>query len=393
MSGGWKRVGRNLFLLALFALLVGRTVLRAKPFLNWDVLVYMALALEWEVDDPVEVHRRTYAAAEDELSLPEFRWLTSSQLMRARYEDPAAFHEHLGFFRSRAGYTGILALLHRAGVPLTGTVHVLSLGAWVAFALLFLVWASRHLPFWAAVPASLFFAHAPPLLAATSYATADGPAALVLLAGIYCLHERRSIAAGGALLALSVLLRTDAIVFVLAWTVLVLLFERTDRALCRGLLVTSVASLVAFFGVTAWAHDYGWWRLFQVSFIAKSLHPSALSSTPDLGTYFAVLSDIASAMPGNGYFETERTVVGSTLAFTYAGFALAGIVFLGRSGGRARSSVLLSALTLATLARWILFPRLWDRYHVLFYAAVPLVLLSAAMGVLRRDAPEVHVAR
>jgi hypothetical protein len=64
-----------------------------------------------------------------------------------------------------------------------------------------------------------------------------------------------------------------------------------------------------------------------------------------------------------------------------------------RAKHRQREVALLLALVAATLARWVLFPRLWDRYHVLVYAAVPLVLLSAATGFFARDEREVDVAR
>jgi hypothetical protein len=369
-------------------------VWRAIPFANWDMLVYMALALEWEEEDPLEVHRRTYAAAQAELAPVAFEMLTSTGMRKARYEDPASFHEHLGFFRSRVLYTGLLSLVHRSGVRLTEAAHVVSLAAWVATAFLFLAWTSRHLSFWIAAAASLLLAHAPPLLAATSYATADGLAALVLLAGIWALQERRALALGGALLVVAVLVRTDAIVFVAGWGVCALLLERGDRALVRTLLATSAACLVAYAGVTLWAGDLGWWRLFQVSFLAKSRHPSELPSTPDLAVYWDIVSQAAGALPWNGYLETERTVVGSTLAFTYAGFALAAIAVLARRRGPYGAPLaLLLALPLATLARWILFPRLWDRYHVLLYAAVPLVLLSAAAALLERNEPEVADAR
>jgi hypothetical protein len=393
MSGGWKRSAGKLFVLALFALVLGRTVARAKPFLNWDLLVYMALALEWEESDPLEVHRRTYAAAESELSAPEFRWLTGTGMMKARYEDPAAFHEHLGFFRSRVLYSGLLALVKRTGVPLTRVAHAVSLAAWVLCAVVFLAWTSRHLPFGIATATSILFAHSPPLLAATSYATADGLAAVVLLAGIWAFHERGARLLGGTLLVLAVLVRTDAIVFVLCWAGLALLLERGARARVRALLATAAAGLVAYAGVTLWAGDLGWWRLFQVSFLTKSLHPAELSSTPDPGVYGAVVSAVLSALPGNGYLETERTIVGSTLALAYAGFVVAGVVLLRRAGSRGPALTLLIALVAATLARWVLFPRLWDRYHVLFYAALPLVLLSAAAASLRPARGEVDVAR
>ena len=104
----------------LALLLLGRTVQRIPPLWNWDVLGYMALALEWTEDDPVEVHRATYDAARSDLEPAVFRELTDQrvEVRRARFQDAEAFTEHIAFYRARVLFTLLTRLLHGAGAPL-----------------------------------------------------------------------------------------------------------------------------------------------------------------------------------------------------------------------------------------------------------------------------------
>ncbi len=393
MNARWKRALGNLFLFVLFALVLGRTIARARPQYNWDMLAYMALALEWQLDDPVEIHERTYAAARAELPPLAFQSLLLPGVMQQRYQDAQAFQEHIAFFRARVLYTGIVSVLHRAGVPLAKATHVVSLGAWALLALLGLWWTSRHLPFWAAVLVSLGLAHAPPLLNVASYSTPDALATAVTAAALYAVLERRSWLAGAVLALLALSARTETIVFLVLWTGASVALDRVQRPPSKALALFLAASLAVYLGLASFSGEYGWWPIFQVSFVEKTLHPSELPRTVDLAVYRQVLAEQLGEIPGNGYFETERSVVGSTLVFVYAGLALAGIVVverLRRLGDRPalRGHIALLVALLATcFARFALFPKLWDRYLIVFYAAVPLVLLSLAANAKRGERP------
>ena len=97
MQSRWLRGLIGLAALALFFLGLARTVrqLALHPELNWDMLPAMALALEWETKDPVELHQRTYALAKAELAPEVYAQLTAPGVRAVRAEDPAAFHEHV----------------------------------------------------------------------------------------------------------------------------------------------------------------------------------------------------------------------------------------------------------------------------------------------------------
>ncbi len=393
-STTWKRAVPTVLGFLVFVAVLGRTLWRAPPVHNWDMLGYMALSLEWGVGDPVEVHRRTYEAARAELPPEVFQDLVASGVRRERFEDPAAFHEHLPFYRARVLYTGLVALVHAAGVPLVQATHGVSLGAFALLAILMFLWVSRSLPPRAAVPVALALAHAPPLVNTACWATADALATGAILFGTYFALERRSWLAAWTFLVLSILARPDSIVLAVLWGAALCAVPRPDRPSVKALALGLAACFLSYLGVQAHAGEYGWWPVFQISFLEKSIHPSELPTAVDLAVYRDVIARQLAALPGEGYFMTEENVTGSTLVFPYASLAFVGLVLslvhrarAARPGAIAGRAALLAALLLMLPLRWFLFPQLWDRMLAVFYASVPLVLLSIVSLALEARAP------
>ena len=326
--------------LALFVAFVARTVgqLARAPALNADMLPAMALALEWEVEDPVELHRRTYALARAELPPERYAQLTSTGVLRARADDPAAFHEHLPFFRSRALYTLAVWALHGLGAPLSGATWWVPLASYALCAGLFLAWAARHL---ALAPATLFalgLAFTPALLNQARLSTADGLATLLTCLGAWLLLERRSFAPGAGCLTLAIAARPDAAILVGCCVVaLVALVPRAERPGFGMLGAWLALSAALLFGLRSFAGEYGWWPLIQISFVEKAVHPAALPTAVDWGEYGAILARQVSGIPSGGYGVTPSgEVTGSSLVFPYAALAVLGLGFaLSREIGRA----------------------------------------------------------
>ncbi len=376
----------------LALLLLGRTVQRIPPLWNWDVLGYMALALEWTEDDPVEVHRATYDAARSDLEPAVFRELTDQrvEVRRARFQDAEAFTEHIAFYRARVLFTLLTRLLHGAGAPLPYAVWWLSLAAFAGTALLICRWLAGRTSLWSAVLGGLLLAHAPPLLVTARFATADGLGTLLACLGAYFLLERRRARVGAALLTISILTRPDAVILIGILAVALLWFERgaADRLGLRFHGLWLLASALAYLGVQSFAGEYGWWPLFQISFAGKAVHPAALPTEVDWTLYRAVLDAKLAEIPGGGYWSTPRLVSGSTFAFVYLGF---GVIALGLLGRRLRDPrfgrhlALLAALGATYFLRWFLFPQLWDRFLAPVYVLVPLVIVSLVALARERD--------
>lgn len=382
---GWKKAVLGLLTLVLFAGLLARSArqLAQAPRLNWDMLPAMALALEWEEPDPVALHRRTYAAAREELSARDFQALVAPGVRQARAQDPAAFHEHLAFYRSRVLYTLAVQGAHRLGVPLTAATWWVSIASWAGCGVLFLVWARRHLPLPLAAAFALGLASLPPLLSLACTSSADGLALLLTCLGAWALVERRSFALGTAFLLLALGARSDAVIL-LGLAVLAFLagLPREERPSRRAVALALGLGAALTLGLRRFGGEYGWWPLIQISFVEKAVHPSALPTAVDWSEYLAILARQLALLPGDGYVQPASEVTGSTLVFLWLALAAIGL-WLGARERRVRA--LLAALLAAYLLRFLLFPQIWDRFYAPFYALVPLGLLSL-LGAARASA-------
>lgn len=382
MAARWRSRLGGALLIAVFLALIARTVAWTadRPTYNWDMLCYMALALAWEVDDPVEIHRRTYDAAREQIDRRNFRRFTHGGIppgiRTARYEDPAAFYEHIAFYRSRIFYTLPIYIAHKAGAPLTAATWWLSLAAFALTALLVLVWTAGHLPLWLAVPASLGLMHAPPLAELAGYSTPDALYLLFTCAGIYALVERRSLPIAAILLTASVGVRPDGVILVGFLAPLLWLAEPPEtRPSLRFEAVWIAAAIVFYFALNAFGGSYGWWPLFTITLVELKLHPSELPTQVDLGTYWEVL-------------RTKVAGTRDSYVFPFLALALVGLFLWRRyfpTPRAARCAAVLIALLATFVVRYLLFPELWPRFIALYLALVPLLLLSMAPGGRRGD--------
>ena len=261
----WQKGLLSALALVLSALVLARTIAQANqaPALNWDMLPAMALALAWEENDQVEVHRSAYQHARDELAPETFRELTAPGVRQARSQDPAAFHEHLAFYRARVLYTLAVLVLYKLGAPLAAATWQVSLGAYALSSVLFALWARRRMPLALASIFALGIAHTPGLLKLASYSTADGMATFLLCLGAYLLVERRAFPAAALVFTLSILARPDSVILIFFLALALFLFEERERRpgipALAGWLALSAA---AYLAVQRFAGEYGWWPLF-----------------------------------------------------------------------------------------------------------------------------------
>jgi hypothetical protein len=370
----------------LCALFLLRTLrqLAAHPEQNWDMLPAMALALEWEEHDPLELHRRTYAAAQAELPPATFQALTSQGVTRVRAQDAAAFHEHLAFYRARALYSLSVYALHRLGAPLSAATVWVSIGSWTLLALLALLWAARYLPFALAALLALGLAHTPALLNQAGTSSADGLATLLTCAGAWAVLERRRPGLAAVFFLLALGARTDTVILLgLLSAACFLVRVEEPRPSVRALALFLAGASGIYVGLGRFAGEYGWWPLMQISFIEKSVHPSELPTAVDWSAYFGILERQLASLPGEGYVTTGAgEVTGSTLALLYGVLAVLGIAAAWPAARQERRyAALLVALLVTYVVRFPLFPQLWDRFLAPVYVLVPLCLLA----ILRTD--------
>ncbi|MDP3897497.1 MAG: hypothetical protein Q8Q62_12555, partial [Mesorhizobium sp.] len=230
-----------------------------KPDYNWDMVAYIATALEDRSADPVELHRRTWELVDAGVSeVQDYHLKYGNPYNRHQWENPADFQSQLSMYRVKVGYVGLLRLLEPAVGPVTAST-LLSVLPSMGFGLLCLWWLWREGAIQGAVVVM------PMLLLAdysrmTSAATPDILLALVSLAAIYSLMRGRD-ALGCVLLFVSVFVRPDSIILVFAVLIAAVLFGWRKTPF----VVTFVASLIAGAAISKFGGHPGWWAHFYFS--------------------------------------------------------------------------------------------------------------------------------
>jgi hypothetical protein len=376
--------------LALVAFLgiVARTfeLLRHAARPSAELSVYMALALEWEEKDPLELHKRTFELARTELTPEAFRELTT-KATAASLQDPEVFRERLPSHRGEVLYSILLRWLQQMGQPLSAVASWIPLAAYAMLALLALAWAIGHAPLGAAAMIALGIALTPALVHQASEVGPGGLAALFVCMGAFFMIERRLFAFGAAILTLAIAVHGDALLFVPALALaLFLCMPRLERPPLFGILAWIALSVAGYVALQRFAGDPGWWARFQEEFVDATSRPAEAVRAFDWEVYRQVLTRQLEALPGEGSGIAPAPGLGGALLLFYAVLALLGLAIGLRMRARhGREAGLLLALLLAGAVRFLLFPSLSGGAWVPFYVLVPLALLTIVVRELRRE--------
>lgn len=362
---------------------------------NWDLVAYTGLVHELETTlegvDPAEraaeVHRRTYEDLEAELPPNAFDRLTAHPRYRGHRawewgrdvtRDPQAFSAALDLYRGRVGFTALVFLVHRTGVPPVRAVRVASLAGYAALVVLLWAWIGSRFrgrrPPWSGPLASLVGAMAlglsAPLAGVARLWTPDLASAVFLLGGLCALLSLPRALPAVLLFVAAVLLRPDhalAIAFVLAAaSVTPGLVHRTRRTVVA---IAAIGFPILYLALGAWSGHPGWAALFHFTFVEERV---------DLAGVGVGWTEYAGAFTG----LADRFGESASVLFFVLGILLS--VTLARRddvGSPAESRVLL-ALLVAFALRFLLFPALWPRLWI----PLDLFVLTVLCGVLgRRD--------
>ncbi|NOT32286.1 MAG: hypothetical protein HOP15_17710 [Planctomycetes bacterium] len=365
-----------------------------RPALNFDLVDYVALALEWVEDDPEAVHRRTYEVLAAELPPDVFVDFTSggSPTAAGPYreriaKDWEAFDANLGFHRGRYLYTATVCGLNALGVPLVAATAVPNLIFWGLTALFVLFWATRHFALGPAAVFALGILYSPPVLSLVPASTPDGMATFLVVLSLYLVLEQRAFLASATLLTLAILVRSD---FVLisggVAAALFLLVERSRRPSNGSLLAWLAICLVLYLAVSRSARDPGWWAAFSCAWIRVGDFDEVIPFEPRL--YLLGMKERLAGLSYHGYDGASdgSFVRGSNFVLTYCAAAAGGIALALRSRLKAFDVhvAVLAGLLVATAVRYVVFPHLWDRYFVYLWVPVPLCLAGMAAELIAR---------
>lgn len=349
-------------------LLLGAALLYSRPNYGWDVLPYSAVALSVDIADPDSVHAMAYEAARREIRPARYALLvdTTNAYRRQTLRDADFFHRELSFYSVKPLFIATVYGLHRLGFSLPRATVLPSLISFVLIGALLLAWTRRFLPEPYAAAVSLSVLLAPFILQNAAGSTPDLPNALLLLTGTYCLIEGRFRPAGMALLATAVLVRPDALLFVIAMAVYLDRF----RIVPRHHIVVMVACAGLATALILLRHEEVVSRLFIV-------RPDIARAGEDAPVSFVV-----------AYLDSFRTgLIRLALSAIWLALALALVTLYARTRLapallRDESSVLILVLFGHIGARFLLHPTIEHRFLIADYLLLWIVFLSTMRDLL-----------
>lgn len=330
-----------------------------RPDYNWDMVAYVASALENRTQSPEQLHAETWKAiAEGAREAQLYNLQYGTPYNRHQWENPADFESQLSMFRVKIGYIWLL----RALEPLFGIAHaaiLLSILPALGFGLVCLYWLGRE----KALQGAVFLA--PALMVAdvlhmTTAVTPDMLLALVSMAALYLLSKERDIAACVLLFA-SVFVRPDNIILIFALLLTSIAFGW--RVL--PLLATFIASLAGCMLISKLGGHPGWWAHFYFSCV--EIQNSMANFHPD----FSLLAFIKGYARGAVTALVDNDWPPLFLAM------LAGWALLYRAGrlGTGRENALMFALAIGLLGKFASFPLPDDRFYFVFTAGMAMLLV------------------
>lgn len=346
---------------ALFALMILATAAYAwlKPDYNWDMVAYVASALEGRISDPVELHAETWKVIEQGATPAQLDHLKySSDYNRHQWENPVDFESQLSMYRVKYGY--VLAL--RALEPVVGLAtgaRLLSILPAIGIGLLGLWWLARERALQGAVLLAplLFLASWDNMALAVS---PDLLVCLLALCGLYALWRGRD-AAGCVFLFASVFVRPDSLITIFALLIASFLFNWRKLPL----LLTFLASLVVYVALSKAGGHPGWWPHFYFSCV--EMQNSLIGFHPDFS-----LGAFLRGYARGGLWALFQNFWPWLFVVMLAGWAL-----LHRAGRTtARGNAIMFALAIGILGKFASFPLPEDRLQFFFMAGMAMVLIA-----------------
>lgn len=372
--------GRVVFCLFL-AWLVASSL--RSPHWNWDLVPYVACALEGRFSDSEDLRAATFAEVRRGVPLSRFRVLTTGGYFGDVFHDPEALEEQLPFYRIKPAYVMLLRLVARAGMPLVTATLVVSVAASALFALLVLYWLRRHFAPRAAGPLAVLLSLLIGLPIVARLSTPDALSGCVLWVVVYALCERGALGVASLAVILSVAVRSDNVVVGLWLAALLFALDRRGgrlhplphAATALGVILVYEASVKA-------AGAYPWTTFFVHSFRAPLSLPAEWHGTLSLRFYLEVI-----ARNAHMFLDPQPAAI----------VLLGAVAFVQLPAGEDLRSGLRRALPplvlLLAVGRYLLYPFVMGRHLFPFYAAIGVLFLVSNDELRRRFGSAVNEVR
>lgn len=331
-----------------------------RPYYNWDMFPYMALASRCASTPFAETHAQVYHEAERLLPAPDYRAI--SQRQPVLRDNPDAFEDVLKYFSIKPGYLLMVRLAYLLGLDLVTSTYLPSVISYFFIGMLLFFWSRKSLPVPAAFLLTVVTATTPFLVQTARYSSPDLLCALVLFAGLYLALEH-SLIPGLLVTGLAITVRPDAVIVCLLF-ILALYLGR--MASLRIALAVAAASLVLTLLVI------GDPRLLR-EFLFTDADYSLSWNTMEMRHHY--LTSVRMGLP----------TIWQTSALVFMTLGMTGL-FLRRKNPRGSGdlwSMLMVAAMASMIIRYLLHPVIEDRFLVTEYLLIIMGLCKTWQDLLK----------
>jgi hypothetical protein len=247
-----------------------------KPYNNWDMVGYVAVALKAEGLHGVRLNEATYDAIRRDVDEATYDQLTRGDYYRQTvFKDPTSLEQQLPFYGIRVLYMGSLRAVHAMGADYPRSCAVVSaLFTTLSVLLLAFICQRANVPL-VAIPLIVAIAG---FIELARLATPDAMACFFALLAICCLIRKSAFVFVVA--ALLPFVRTDFLIL----SVLILGYTYISDKRVLSLVSIAAAGILYVLAVKM-NHGYGWLTLFNTSLISKTPYPATLVPSHAIGDY------------------------------------------------------------------------------------------------------------
>lgn len=364
-------------LLVVFLALFAATVLNHLIF-TWDIVGYVGAAISWSHDDLGVVHTQTYEALKTGLSEPIFQSLTAGPYGAAMATSPVEFYGQLSMYSVKPLYIGLLQLFHALGLSYVDTGVLLSVLPATLLCALTYCWLKRYVPAQYALAITILLSLCSRLFDIARVVLPDSLSALVLVAAIYLLLERKQALRWGlVLLVASIFIRTNNILFVCPVLIYLGFVDYQTHGMrssrMRLFAIAFAASVIVYLGISTY-FGHSWWRLFYHTFVESIVDIDAFSVEFSLASYLAVLkARLVPLIVGNFVFMS--------LLLPFLLLSMFALLANRGKPSQLRAIVLIAYLNFIFYCFMFPLVESWDRFFIPFYIFIAVL---AARGVAAR---------
>ena len=330
------------------------------PRADWDMLAYVALALEPLGLDFAATHAQTFETVRQATSDGEFLILTEDRPYRIRqYADAEAFASMLGFYRVKLLYIEAVRFLSGWFDPVDA-LRLVSAASAALLGGITLIWlASQRIVAYA--PLAIVMLMLCGFGAVARATTPDLFSAVFLVAGVLLYLGGRDMFAG-VLLFLAVLVRPDH----LALVGVLMVISMAIRPLSWGAVAAFFVGLVVYIFLARAAGHPGWW--IQLYFSCVEFVPTLVGFDPP----FSLTTYVGALVRGVVRSAVEQRWLPVLLMMVF----LMVLMLRWSYEFTRREAVVLTSVLVAIPAKFVLLPLHEDRLFFAYLVILGLVLVG-----------------